>query len=180
MLIERLIYEWPNVTDAVANIEIYIFPCGDAYTLFIQTLSLNDRIFHINIENVKHMHVKDACILVLNTLHMYWMSEFICNDVINDDVKIVPFSSDVFDSVLDCLTSKDFITRSDECLKGEIIVDEDGALSFEWTRPDLHSDDNGDGTDLILFNERFENLVKSKYRKEQPENAPSGFKYPHL
>ncbi len=67
------------------------------YTLYAQGVSLNDGIISIKVENVNGTSLEASCVLILNTLHMYWMPLYVCKDeIIDDDDKTVEFISDSF------------------------------------------------------------------------------------
>ena len=196
MMIERDIYSTPDINDQRASIHIYISPnktinntrTDIQYTLFIDAVSLNDSMFRIKIENVQKINLENACMLILNTLHMYWMPCYFCKDFIeyDDDIissDVVPeFSSTLFNNLIDKL-DLDALHRRETCfdfkwLKGEILVLDDGTLSFKWTRPMLHIYDDGNTNDVIQFDTDFE--LSIEYNRQHTEIAPIGFKFPCL
>ena len=178
MLIQRYIYNLPDVYNENASIQIYISPSEihHVYAMCIQTIAMNDEVFHIKIENVKRENLEDACMLVLNTLHMYWMPVFVCKDMIDES----DFSSILFNTTLDHLQPNDHADRESGWLKGEIVIN-NNIISFEWERPVLHANDNGNGQDLILFNLNFEESIQfHRLGLGHLEKPPMGFKYPCL
>ncbi len=185
MFIERYIYTLKDLETDYANIQIHIspplVPC-DTYTLFIKAIALNDEIFDLKIENVTRINLEDACVLVLNTFHMYWMPMYVCKDIIDDEIDERDFSSDLFNIMIDKLTEPNEYAHPEikcEWLKGKIIVQDDGTLSFEWERPLLHSHDNGDGQEIILFDLYLQTSIQY-HSSEHTQKAPEGFKYPCL
>ena len=186
-MIERIIYQSPNINDDRASIHMYISPTPNKYTLYIDAVALNDTMFRLKIENIQRTHLENACMLVFNTLHMYWMPDYVCKDFIDYDDDVVShdlpeFASGLFNNLVDklILPHKRETNLEIEYLKGEIIVANANAneLSFEWKRPLLNVYDDGNKNNIIEYDEHFE--LAKQFNRQRINDALHGFKYPRL
>ena len=184
MMIGRCIYSPPELENDRANIQLYITPSNNGYTFYIQAVALNDGMFRIKIENIQHANVEKACKLVLNTLHMYWMPMYVYKDLIEclngDDVE---YSSELFNETLHTGPHRYDSMARITWPKGEIIVSNDGTLSFEWERPPHNMYDDGTNQASQANQATYDLYFKEsiEYHRERKEEYPiAGFKYPYL
>ncbi len=210
MAIERYIYDLKDLQNEVANIYLYISPqcknnisnSNSSYILYVKALSLNESLFSIKIHNVEHVHLEAACVLVLNTLHMYYLPFTVCKDTIND---IVEFTSSTFENMVSNLIEPHVFDTCD--LTGwyngtiDIVASESESQgqgqsqTFNWERPPFHvADVSDDGYFHASAKARYdEQFIKSiqHYRQIQSNNIelelekekdkpPFGFNHPCL
>ena len=183
MYIERQIFNQPDLDHIYANIQIMISPQQETelYILYVQALSLNDGVFHMKIQQVHRKHLEEACILILNTLHMYYMPMYLCQDVIDDYTAIYEYTSVAFNRAIEVLNKPngyDASSPGPKWVKGVIKFNTDDKMTFQWERPPRHLYDNGNEIDKKQYDNDFEESIKDMMNTK--EDAPSGFKYASL
>ena len=187
MYIERQIFNQPDLDYIYANIQIMISPQKESpqwYILYVQTLSLNDGVFHMKIRQVQRKHLEKACMLILNTLHMYYMPMYISKDVISqDDDDIYDYSPFAFNNAIELLYKPngydDDASSGPKWFHGEIDVNADDTLSFQWERKNIprHLYDDGNEIDRKQYDLDFEESKKDMKNTKNTNDAPPGFKY---
>jgi hypothetical protein len=187
MSIARYIYDKSDLENEIANIYVYISPVHKSqqsnipsFTLYVQALALNEGMFSVQIRNVESEYLEAACMLVLNTLHMYYLPFTYCKDTIDNNTVLTPVAFETMKEnltphVLDTCDLSGWYTGT---------IQKQAHLTFEWERPPFHvADVSNTGYLHTSAKASFdEDLINSMqyYRQQNLEKAPIGFSHPFL